>query len=132
MTIIGRGAFGEVMHSFHSPFDAFMDVSCMIHISLMNALRKLSFLVVNTGNFYNFRSGNMFSTCVCCLLQFIVHTDILQVRLCREKATSNVYAMKKLKKSEMLRRGQVLCDVKPSNSSRLSSSFSFSNVLFLG
>ncbi|RLN27504.1 serine/threonine-protein kinase tricorner-like [Panicum miliaceum] len=29
------------------------------------------------------------------------------VRLCREKATSNVYAMKKLKKSEMLRRGQV-------------------------
>jgi hypothetical protein len=24
------------------------------------------------------------------------------VRLCREKATSNVYAMKKLKKSEML------------------------------
>uniref|UniRef100_A0A804MJZ6 Exocyst complex component SEC5 n=1 Tax=Zea mays TaxID=4577 RepID=A0A804MJZ6_MAIZE len=30
------------------------------------------------------------------------------VRLCREKATSNVYAMKKVKKSEMLRRGQVL------------------------
>ncbi|XP_048336776.1 uncharacterized protein LOC107425774 isoform X2 [Ziziphus jujuba] len=30
-----------------------------------------------------------------------------EVRICREKATSNVYAMKKLKKSEMLRRGQV-------------------------
>ncbi|KAI3984830.1 hypothetical protein MKX01_039447, partial [Papaver californicum] len=29
------------------------------------------------------------------------------VRVCREKATSHVYAMKKLKKSEMLRRGQV-------------------------
>ncbi|RZC80231.1 hypothetical protein C5167_042807 [Papaver somniferum] len=32
---------------------------------------------------------------------------MLQVRVCREKATSHVYAMKKLKKSEMLRRGQV-------------------------
>jgi len=30
-----------------------------------------------------------------------------EVRLCREKTTGNVYAMKKLKKSEMLRRGQV-------------------------
>lgn len=32
-----------------------------------------------------------------------------QVRVCREKTTGHVYAMKKLKKSEMLRRGQV-CD----------------------
>lgn len=31
-----------------------------------------------------------------------------QVRLCREKTTRTVYAMKKLKKSEMLRRGQVI------------------------
>ncbi|CAL9175357.1 unnamed protein product [Musa hybrid cultivar] len=30
-----------------------------------------------------------------------------EVRVCREKGTGNVYAMKKLKKSEMLRRGQV-------------------------
>ncbi|KAK4382189.1 Serine/threonine-protein kinase tricorner [Sesamum angolense] len=30
-----------------------------------------------------------------------------QVRICREKSTGHVYAMKKLKKSEMLRRGQV-------------------------
>ncbi|KAH6779113.1 AGC cGMP-dependent and protein kinase kinase family protein [Perilla frutescens var. hirtella] len=30
-----------------------------------------------------------------------------EVRLCREKETGNIYAMKKLKKSEMLRRGQV-------------------------
>ncbi|CAH9051214.1 unnamed protein product [Cuscuta epithymum] len=30
-----------------------------------------------------------------------------EVRICREKATGHVYAMKKLKKSEMLRRGQV-------------------------
>ena len=32
---------------------------------------------------------------------------MIQVRVCREKATGHVYAMKKLKKSEMLRRGQV-------------------------
>ncbi|XP_047327816.1 serine/threonine-protein kinase 38-like [Impatiens glandulifera] len=30
-----------------------------------------------------------------------------EVRICREKTTEHVYAMKKLKKSEMLRRGQV-------------------------
>ncbi|CAH1423958.1 unnamed protein product [Lactuca virosa] len=30
-----------------------------------------------------------------------------EVRICREKTTATVYAMKKLKKSEMLRRGQV-------------------------
>ncbi|KAL0718901.1 hypothetical protein Bca4012_068224 [Brassica carinata] len=30
-----------------------------------------------------------------------------EVRICREKGTGHVYAMKKLKKSEMLRRGQV-------------------------
>jgi serine/threonine protein kinase len=30
-----------------------------------------------------------------------------EVRLCREKKSGNIYAMKKLKKSEMLRRGQV-------------------------
>ncbi|RVX19385.1 putative serine/threonine-protein kinase ndrB [Vitis vinifera] len=32
---------------------------------------------------------------------------LFEVRVCREKTTGNVYAMKKLKKSEMLRRGQV-------------------------
>ena len=35
------------------------------------------------------------------------HLFALQVHLVREKSTRNVYAMKKLKKSEMLRRGQV-------------------------
>ena len=29
-----------------------------------------------------------------------------QVRLCRERTTGNIYAMKKLRKDEMLRRGQ--------------------------
>ena len=32
---------------------------------------------------------------------------VVQVKVCREKTTGHVYAMKKLKKSEMLRRGQV-------------------------
>ena len=32
---------------------------------------------------------------------------VLQVRLCRERVSGNIYAMKKLKKSEMLSRGQV-------------------------
>ncbi|KAH7545587.1 hypothetical protein FEM48_Zijuj01G0109300 [Ziziphus jujuba var. spinosa] len=41
------------------------------------------------------------------LLTIIGRGAFGEVRLCREKATGNVYAMKKLKKSEMLRRGQV-------------------------
>ena len=41
---------------------------------------------------------------------FFLFNLLLQVRICREKGTGNVYAMKKLKKSEMLRRGQVLLD----------------------
>ncbi|GAU43427.1 hypothetical protein TSUD_334900 [Trifolium subterraneum] len=47
-----------------------------------------------------------------------------EVRVCREKTTEHVYAMKKLKKSEMLRRGQNMSelrgiflqrDIKPDN-----------------
>lgn len=34
-------------------------------------------------------------------------TKWLQVRLCRQKTSGKVYAMKKLKKAEMVRRGQV-------------------------
>eukprot|EP00271_Cylindrocystis_brebissonii_P014092 TRINITY_DN3514_c0_g1_i1.p1 TRINITY_DN3514_c0_g1~~TRINITY_DN3514_c0_g1_i1.p1 ORF type:complete len:553 (+),score=102.16 TRINITY_DN3514_c0_g1_i1:740-2398(+) len=41
------------------------------------------------------------------LLTIIGRGAFGEVRLCREKTTKNVYAMKKLKKSEMLRRGQV-------------------------
>lgn len=40
-------------------------------------------------------------------LYLITH---LQVRLCQEKKSGNIYAMKKLKKSEMLSRGQVRSD----------------------
>ncbi|KAH9308732.1 hypothetical protein KI387_036643, partial [Taxus chinensis] len=41
------------------------------------------------------------------LLTIIGRGAFGEVRLCREKTTCHVYAMKKLKKSEMLRRGQV-------------------------
>ncbi|KAL5577808.1 hypothetical protein UlMin_019507 [Ulmus minor] len=41
------------------------------------------------------------------LLTIIGRGAFGEVRLCREKASGHVYAMKKLKKSEMLRRGQV-------------------------
>lgn len=41
------------------------------------------------------------------LLTIIGRGAFGEVRLCREKSTGHVYAMKKLKKSEMLRRGQV-------------------------
>lgn len=40
-------------------------------------------------------------------------TCALQVRLCREKKSGNIYAMKKLKKSEMLIKGQVRRGILP-------------------
>ncbi|CAN7076049.1 unnamed protein product [Brassica oleracea var. botrytis] len=40
-------------------------------------------------------------------LRSAIHDWKSRVRLCREKKTGNIYAMKKLKKSEMLSRGQV-------------------------
>ncbi|KAK6120392.1 hypothetical protein DH2020_045872 [Rehmannia glutinosa] len=41
------------------------------------------------------------------LLTIIGRGAFGEVRLCREKVTGNIYAMKKLKKSEMLKKGQV-------------------------
>ena len=58
----------------------------------------------------------MVSKCILSLHYNISHVlfmslfYIVQVRVCREKTTGTVYAMKKLKKSEMLRRGQVYCN----------------------
>lgn len=45
----------------------------------------------------------------CYEMAFFFRLDFpnLQVRLCREKKSGNIYAMKKLKKSEMVIRGQV-------------------------
>lgn len=36
-----------------------------------------------------------------------MHTLRVQVRICRERTTGKICAMKKLRKSEMVRRGQV-------------------------
>lgn len=41
------------------------------------------------------------------LLSIIGRGSFGEVRLCREKLTGNIYAMKKLRKSDMLKRGQV-------------------------
>jgi serine/threonine kinase 38 len=41
------------------------------------------------------------------LLTIIGRGAFGEVRLCREKTSSNIYAMKKLKKSDMVVRGQV-------------------------
>lgn len=65
LTIIGRGAFGEVIFLHGMPL-------------------LFSFLIYFFSVFY------------------------LQVRLCREKTTGHVYAMKKQKKSETISKNQVI------------------------
>lgn len=67
LTIIGRGAFGEVC------------------VSTMTVMAKVCISTKSLG----------------------LHALTGQVRVVRDKATKQVYAMKKLKKSEMVRRGQV-------------------------
>ncbi|URE17005.1 Protein kinase C terminal domain [Musa troglodytarum] len=51
------------------------------------------------------------------LLTIIGRGAFGEVRLCKEKTTGHVYAMKKLKKSEMLRRGQASAAVETSSKS---------------
>ena len=51
-------------------------------------------------------SQDMDCKCLVCMLSCMMPS--LQVRLCRQKTTGKVFAMKKLKKTEMVRRGQVL------------------------
>jgi serine/threonine kinase 38 len=76
LTIIGRGAFGEV---------------------------RVLFVPNSHLNFgYGPSIGREREQVALLLLWFC-----LQVRVCREKATGKVFAMKKLKKSEMVKRGQV-------------------------
>ena len=94
LTIIGRGAFGEVYTA-----------TCLITLhtspyraqSLLCVLLCLPLLVTCHRD----------TDCVC-MLSCVIHH--LQVRLCRQKTTGKVFAMKKLKKTEMVRRGQVLQD----------------------
>jgi serine/threonine protein kinase len=107
LTIIGRGAFGEVRRAlFLLPiFDADI-VDCCVMRNKHQFLQYLEKPFIIHGEKKSIFRGNIYVLCFSCSLP-PVYIFILQVRLCREKATSNVYAMKKLKKSEMLRRGQV-------------------------
>ncbi|BAH95634.1 Os12g0290100, partial [Oryza sativa Japonica Group] len=108
LTIIGRGAFGEVRRAlFLLPiFDADI-VDCCVMRNKHQFLQYLEKPFIIHGEKKSIFRGNIYVLCFSCSLP-PVYIFILQVRLCREKATSNVYAMKKLKKSEMLRRGQVI------------------------
>lgn len=95
LTIIGRGAFGEV----HT-------ATCLItlHTSPCRAQSLLCFLLCYLLLVTCDR--NIDCICLVCMLSCVIHH--LQVRLCRQKTTGKVFAMKKLKKTEMVRRGQVL------------------------
>lgn len=66
LTVIGRGAFGEV------------------HDILLYSI--ITFRILMPADSFSY----------------------MQVRLCRAKSTGEIFAMKKLKKSEMLSRGQVI------------------------
>ena len=69
----------------------------MLEISFVQSLYLVSSLCFHHWHYYYL--GKIIENSTFCFG--------LQVRVCREKTTGNVYAMKKLKKSEMLRRGQV-------------------------
>lgn len=87
LTIIGRGAFGEVGVSKNWLLVSVSSYPC----KLVKLQLSCSHLQLDSECHSPF--------------QYLL---LLQVRLCREKTTGTVYAMKKLKKSEMLRRGQVI------------------------
>ena len=89
LTMIGKGAFGEV-YFFILPTSIIM-----FYLPLCNeyCCHRLPFF---------FSLSNKINLLITWKYFFMV-----QVRVCREKTTGHVYAMKKLKKSEMLRRGQV-------------------------
>jgi hypothetical protein len=99
LTIIGRGAFGEVLLPF---FDwARIFFHCPFSSSVPNLLIIAIVLDITSQVLV------MFYTLLDFLIPLLWDFVIMQVRLCREKVSGQVYAMKKLKKSEMLRRGQV-------------------------
>lgn len=60
--------------------------------------------VIGRGAFGEVRASHRHITCCADICTSVL---VLQVRLCREKTTGKVVAVKKLQKSEMLRRGQV-------------------------
>lgn len=89
LTMIGKGAFGEV---YFYKMSAVLDQCSVLSLCKECGCYRLSFLYL------------LLKLIFWELLKVFV---IMQVRVCREKTTGQVYAMKKLKKSEMLRRGQV-------------------------
>ena len=112
LTIIGRGAFGEVRLPRH-PYRRVQNqrmLSCACHITPPHFL----LVHVSGGDSPPADVDRLPYRCAFSFARFNVSTSSrtrlcgAQVRLCREKKTGNIYAMKKLKKSEMLRRGQVL------------------------
>ncbi|KAG4995711.1 hypothetical protein JHK85_027150 [Glycine max] len=127
LTMIGKGAFGEIfaimllsvvkiatyLVDLYDPpsFGPWNELTPSLNWSLVEELDLLS-LLERAASFYpsalcwNPALTAAMATVVFILDYFAVVITI-QVRICREKATGHVYAMKKLKKSEMLRRGQV-------------------------
>ncbi len=99
LTIIGRGAFGEVLLPFFDWAKIFFH--CPFSSSVPNLLIIAIVLDITSQVLV------MFYTLLDFLIPLLWDFVIMQVRLCREKVSGQVYAMKKLKKSEMLRRGQV-------------------------
>eukprot|EP00850_Spirogloea_muscicola_P025855 SM004572S16479 [mRNA] locus=s4572:53:1091:+ [translate_table: standard] len=96
LTIIGRGAFGEVFTT-----------GCTVPACRHRSTGHPGCLAVDGSRctMGSVASGDQESAYLLRAACALVWPP--QVRLCREKTSGNVYAMKKLKKSEMLRRGQV-------------------------
>ncbi|THU61844.1 hypothetical protein C4D60_Mb07t27540 [Musa balbisiana] len=112
LTIIGRGAFGEVILCLSSRILSYI-VRWMLERKLADAevseeeqnniLKNLE----KKETEYMRRQRHKMGVDDFELLTIIGRGAFGEVRLCKEKTTGHVYAMKKLKKSEMLRRGQV-------------------------
>lgn len=103
LTIIGRGAFGEV-RDMHVSYEK---RKCLFKDFIFFP-QSLKFPDVKISWFCSFMCLLLAS-----VLSLLFHSKayILQVRLCREKKSGDIYAMKKLKKSEMLSRGQVRSEI---------------------
>ncbi|KAH9802055.1 AGC kinase family protein [Citrus sinensis] len=92
LTIIGRGAFGEgyTIAGDGQSTKGISDVRGLLRAKLLEYIMVERLDIGDEGGHVQ---------------QGLVLVDV--VRLCQEKKSGNIYAMKKLKKSEMLSRGQV-------------------------
>ncbi|KAB5568247.1 hypothetical protein DKX38_002040 [Salix brachista] len=94
LTMIGKGAFVLYLE-FLSVCDRHVRIVMIFEAPLCGASKAVAGTI---------KKASCFSAIS---LWLILSLRSGQVRICREKTTGQVYAMKKLKKSEMLRRGQV-------------------------